>query len=91
MTHLEIAVAKHEQQLEHSACRLKRIEEKLDRLHTWLIGVLGGVRKAGLFAEVRYLSRGWRVDGAPMQARSRAKAHVGRHRRDKSMPERNQR
>ncbi|MBS3885631.1 MAG: hypothetical protein KGZ56_01080 [Dethiobacter sp.] len=43
MTSLEIAVAKHEQQLEQSSCRLKRIEEKLDRLHTWLIGVLGGV------------------------------------------------
>ena len=43
MTHLEIAVARHEQQLEHSACRLKRIEEKLDRLYLWLIGVLGGV------------------------------------------------
>ena len=43
MTSLEIAVAKHEQQLEQSSCRLKRIEEKLDRLYLWLIGVLGGV------------------------------------------------
>lgn len=43
MTTLEVLVAKHDQQLEHSECRLKRIEEKLDRLYLWLIGVLGGV------------------------------------------------
>jgi len=43
MTTLEALVARHDQQLEHSECRLKRIEEKLDRLYLWLIGVLGGV------------------------------------------------
>lgn len=43
MTNFEITLARHDEQLEHSACRLKRIEEKLDRLYLWLIGVLGGV------------------------------------------------
>jgi hypothetical protein len=43
MTNFEITLARHDEQLEHSACRLKRIEEKLDRLHTWLVGLLGGM------------------------------------------------
>lgn len=43
VTNLETTLARHDEQLEHSACRLKRIEEKLDRLHTWLVGLLGGM------------------------------------------------
>ncbi len=50
MTNLEIAVALHEERLtqieeylDKQNGRLARIEEKLDRLYMWLIGLLGGV------------------------------------------------
>ena len=47
---LEVAQARHEERIgQIEDCmnkqngRLERIEEKLDRLYLWLIGVLGGV------------------------------------------------
>ena len=50
MTTIEITVAKHEERIgqletymDKQNGRLARIEDKLDRLYLWLVGLMGGI------------------------------------------------
>ena len=50
MTAIEITVAKHEERIGQVETyihkqngRLARIEDKLDRLYLWLVGLMGGI------------------------------------------------
>lgn len=43
MTVIEVVIAKHEERIEHMDTRLARIEDKIDKLYLWLVGLMGGI------------------------------------------------
>lgn len=59
-----VVLARHDERIsdlerwqKEQNCRLARVEEKLDRLHFWLIGTLGGVIASLVLLIVNLVSR----------------------------------